>query len=617
MDRLDGVDLDRSYADVSNEAQEIQNSPSTMYINNNEKNDDFEVIDDGSQPGGVRNFEDMSFEKSGRSSMLSSMISDNSMAVTDSQESERPLEISYGKVANEQRQDEFEILHSGYTPRTPKKGSETSVSEPRQLNVSQLVVSSDMGSHSPSPLPSDININKYLLSDEDDDGVQHSPVETFSVDRYFATSYSTHDEDETSSVATASSVATDSTRHSRADMPTVTLEHFDTGASSTDPTEEVPNPPSSSHSSSDLSEPRRNTYLSEIDKVLPDDDVDDELNLTDQSLDNAFVTAEEEEKPLYVDQQLNYDSTYHDANLSLDLQASSPPVPVAYSYTKQSQVQSVATAGDPSRPQIIASGKFEQPKLDAQRLISTDSEGDKVMRQDLEALYEEVSHSVSTEDIRSSSREETPTETYGMFVIPEQRHSFDSAAHNTSQEAVFAVTGHASGPVATSDDMALESEGKPKPWLVRVESFQTPEATLQTPQIVKPVSTEVEENLPVPKERKKKKKKAKKEKHLQHLQQDTSLPQSLPETNMSTSNAPALSASTDSLPRDNPPESPSPQHVSVPSSPTQDRPNGQHTLTVEQNSEAYSDYSDSECADGDKKRTASKKGSKKEGCKTQ
>merc|ERR1719494_1443569 len=248
MDRLDGIDLDRSYADVSNEAQEIQNSPSTMYINNNEKNDDFEVIDDGSQQGGVRNFEDMSFERSGRSSMLSSMISDNSMAVTDSQESERPLEISYGKVANEQRQDEFEILHSGYTPRTPKKGSETSVSEPRQLNVSQLVVSSDMGSHSPSPLPSDININKYLLSDEDDDGVQHSPVETFSVDRYFPTSYSTHDEDETSSVATASSVATDSTRHSRVDMPTVTLEHFDTGASSTDPTEEVPNPPSSSHS---------------------------------------------------------------------------------------------------------------------------------------------------------------------------------------------------------------------------------------------------------------------------------------------------------------------------------------------------------------------------------
>ena len=168
------ADFERSFVDVSSEADAIRDDArhTGLYVNNNEKCDDFEVIDDGSQQGGIRNFEDKSFERSGRSSMLSSMRTD---LVTDSVESEVPLEISVDAGNNNKQQDDYDIVQ---------------LNEPKQAGGTTLDISALAGGYraaSPAPV-SNINVNKYLFSDNDDEEEEElETTGTFNIDMYFAT----------------------------------------------------------------------------------------------------------------------------------------------------------------------------------------------------------------------------------------------------------------------------------------------------------------------------------------------------------------------------------------------------------------------------------------------
>ena len=102
-------DLERSEAfeDVTNEAIEIHDRFHTgMIVNNNERNEDFDVIDQNLRHDEVSNFEDKSYE---RSSCLTESINDSitdsmlesyrSNIADDSMESEKPLEISISAAA--------------------------------------------------------------------------------------------------------------------------------------------------------------------------------------------------------------------------------------------------------------------------------------------------------------------------------------------------------------------------------------------------------------------------------------------------------------------------------------------------------------------------------------
>jgi len=176
------ADFERSFVDVSSEADAIRDDArhTGLYVNNNEKNDDFEVIDDGSQQGGMRNFEDKSFERSGRSSLLSSVRTD---LVSDSIESEVPLEISMdAEKTTTNNKDDYDIVQIGEESRT------TSTQKNTLLDINKLAGGRE---RAPSPGPeSNINVNKYLFSDNDDDGDDDNEPETsgtFNIDMYFAT----------------------------------------------------------------------------------------------------------------------------------------------------------------------------------------------------------------------------------------------------------------------------------------------------------------------------------------------------------------------------------------------------------------------------------------------
>ena len=131
------------------------------------------MIDDGSQQGGIRHFEDQSFEKS-TSSLTSSMMTD---AVT-SMESSVPLEISVGNITKPVPKDDYDIVHVEDTTKTANINvdSYTSVEYAPSLPSSIAIT------------PSDINVNKYLFAEHDDALLDDSEnYSTFSVDRYFAT----------------------------------------------------------------------------------------------------------------------------------------------------------------------------------------------------------------------------------------------------------------------------------------------------------------------------------------------------------------------------------------------------------------------------------------------
>ena len=102
-------DLERSEAfeDVTNEAIEIHDRFHTgLIVNNNERNEDFDVIDQNLRHDEVSNFEDKSYE---RSSCLTESVNDSitdsmlesyrSNIADDSIESEKPLEISISAAA--------------------------------------------------------------------------------------------------------------------------------------------------------------------------------------------------------------------------------------------------------------------------------------------------------------------------------------------------------------------------------------------------------------------------------------------------------------------------------------------------------------------------------------
>ena len=168
------ADFERSFVDVSSEADAIRDNDrhSGLYVNNNEKCDDFEVIDDGSQPGGIRNFEDKSFERSGRSSLLSSARTE---LATDSVESEVPLEISVNVEKN--NKEDYDIVQMEDSTKFKKS---TLLDIERLSGANELV-------HSPAA-SSNINIDKYLFSDNDDDGSDETESSsTFNINMYFAT----------------------------------------------------------------------------------------------------------------------------------------------------------------------------------------------------------------------------------------------------------------------------------------------------------------------------------------------------------------------------------------------------------------------------------------------
>jgi len=175
--RIEGgrAELERSFVDVSDEANAIQDDirHQGLYVNNNEKCDEFEVIDNTSQQGGIHHFEDKSFERSGRSSLLSSVQTQ----VTESMESEKALEISVEHSHEEaQQKDEYDIV--------PSDDDKDITTSQQTLDISSMTASNE---RSQSPLPSDININKYFMASgmEDTDEELHT-ANTFSVDQYFA-----------------------------------------------------------------------------------------------------------------------------------------------------------------------------------------------------------------------------------------------------------------------------------------------------------------------------------------------------------------------------------------------------------------------------------------------
>ena len=170
---------------MSDEANAIQDDDRHrgVYLNNNEKCEEFEVIDDGSQQGGIRNFEDKSFEKSTRSSLLSSMQT----TVTESMESEKPLEISFDKFSSikpHQQKEEYDIVQS-YDGSSPKR---------TVLDIDRFTANAER-SQSPLPMKSNINIDKYFAVNDDDNDIEVQTASTFSVDKYFAYEESAKDSD--------------------------------------------------------------------------------------------------------------------------------------------------------------------------------------------------------------------------------------------------------------------------------------------------------------------------------------------------------------------------------------------------------------------------------------
>ena len=197
--------------DVSPEAEAIRDDVrhAGLYVNNNEKCDEFEVIDDGSQQGGLRNFEDKSFERSGRSSMLSSIRTD---LVTDSVESEVPLEISVDATnISGKQQDDYDIVQ---------------INEPKNVGGTALNINALAGGNrAASPAPeSNININKYLFSDNDEEEDEElETTGTFNIDMYFATEESVVDEQEVNVDQTKEDLEIDSINERKHEETTVEL----------------------------------------------------------------------------------------------------------------------------------------------------------------------------------------------------------------------------------------------------------------------------------------------------------------------------------------------------------------------------------------------------------
>ena len=177
-------ELDQSFADVSNEAAVIRDDAlhTGMYINNNEKNDDFEMIDNGLQQDELRHFEDQSYEKSS-SSLTSSMMTDTGTSI----ESSLPLEINVedtnqgGKGVTR----DYDIVQV--------EDSKSSTSKAIDINVDSYTNLDYNNQNSPSKLSSSgsitssINVNKYLFDDQEEP--THEETEeysVFSVNRYFA-----------------------------------------------------------------------------------------------------------------------------------------------------------------------------------------------------------------------------------------------------------------------------------------------------------------------------------------------------------------------------------------------------------------------------------------------
>ncbi|XP_047136880.1 uncharacterized protein PF3D7_1120600 isoform X1 [Hydra vulgaris] len=164
--RLERTELERSFVDVSDEASAIQEERrhAGIFINNNEKCDEFEVIDTGSQQGGLHHFEDKSFELSVQSLMLS-----EDTEIASEYESDLPLELSVEK--NNNKHDYEIIVNEIYN--TPNKLN--------LLDIDHMIENE----RSPTPdVKSNIVVDKYLYF-EDNELKNEEPK--LNIDQYFST----------------------------------------------------------------------------------------------------------------------------------------------------------------------------------------------------------------------------------------------------------------------------------------------------------------------------------------------------------------------------------------------------------------------------------------------
>ena len=162
--------MERSFVDVSDEANAIQEERrhAGIFINNNEKCDEFEVIDNGSQQGGLHHFEDKSFELSVRSSLVSSGHTE----LASESESDFLLEISVDVEKINQKHD-YEII-------------DNETDKPKKFNL--LDIDNIIGhERTPSPeVKSDINVNKYLFFEENENVAENEETK-LNIDQYFST----------------------------------------------------------------------------------------------------------------------------------------------------------------------------------------------------------------------------------------------------------------------------------------------------------------------------------------------------------------------------------------------------------------------------------------------
>ena len=596
--------MERSFVDVSDEADAIRDDSrhSGLYVNNNEKCDEFEVIDDGSQQGGMSRFEDKSFEMSGRSSLLSSIRADG---VSESMESEIPFDISVDYVKAEQK-DEYDIVHMDESSK-------------HRLDVSSMT----KVRRTPSPdVTSDINIGKYLLSDEDEDNNDDSQqnVETFSVNKYFASEdVSSIVDDVPLSEAGAENILTeDHNENVPLNYENIESKELFTSpqsniASLLDSTERCsPYFEVEAHTTKPVDDPLNEAFVEqtgsdlniEQTEIFDDDDDDTVGNIVNIDVVPESMCSDEDsmespiksESPVTLDSSTLLADTEQEVVLPVEEVNNENTSGNSMSTPSVEEGELLETEEIGSKPHIVDAGLFTEQKPFEVRTASLSEHEKNAVRQDVVSLYDQIAgEAIGTVPKLDSSDQLPDDATFGVFGV--------------------------TGKIKEEINEETKEDVKPKPegWLVRVESFTAPKNKLQSPEItiVNPeFQPEAPEENPVPKERSKKKK----NKNNKSVKNQSTAATS-PFHEAPTPSAPELLGFSADVENNANPQ-PSPPTMSKKSS-LKDADIPKQFLDVSHEfGESYSDTSDVEREEGEregdgKKRKGSKKNSKKENCKTQ
>lgn len=634
--RPERADLERSFVNVSTEAEAIREDARHMgtYVNNNEKCDDFEVIDDGSQQGGIRNFEDKSFEKSGRSSLMSSARTEG---VDEDLESDVPLEISVDLVKPVQK-DEYDIVNMDDSSKPSSDG--------KTLDVSSMVG----GDTSPmSDDTSDINVNKYLMGNDDDDDSSAQHGNTFNVDRYFANDDVTSviDVPAVNDVSQADesteSILPETLKDSNEDMKYETVEYSEVASPPAErvvltddttrcsPYVEVESEGSELTTvSGDVSQLELSQDIVNVESI-GESTVDDfhEIN-TDES---GVPAQSVEESSTHTAQEMNVsispnavsdqselkenaieDLSQPSVNYELpprDYDASDDAVDGAgMSVQATAEESELLETLEDKKPTVVKAGVFsEQSPLVIHSTSISEQEKTEVHKNVVD-LYDQIAEEASSTVVETDSADGIPSDaTFGVFGITgkaKAETTTDPPAGNTDMPA--------DADSSVEAGRAHPAAKKNEPWLVRVESFNAPRSKAPEIQVVNPEENRVEspEADPVPKERKKKKKK-KKAKEVEKAIQPAESEQANQEEPVPS--APELLG----FEKDPSPQpSPEPSLKQRLSTHAGDIPQQFLDVSNELIGDSTSDVSDTEHEEGSKKkREGSKKGNKKESCKTQ